>query len=189
MYWYYMNNISIEIDQLMSKVMVQISEAAQKQDLIALESLTRKATELKEMSEQVLAIANRLKIITQAADAKTEILHPNRGQRELFIRVSQGMIAQNLLTLTEHINRGRIKIGEVLIVKPLPDGEKFKTEVLASGNKLQERGAIGKFYHKTGVRDGDYVVLSEISSGQWQLRKAMATEVPEAGFINRYAKI
>jgi hypothetical protein len=184
-----MTSIELEIDQLMSKVMAQISEAASKQDLSSLESLTRRATELREMKEQVSAIANRLKAIAQAADNKPGILQANRGQRELLIRVTQGMIGQNLLTLTEHINRGRIKIGEILTVKTLPDGGKFTTEVLASGNKLQERGAIGKFYRKTGVRDGDYVVLSEISSGQWQLRKAVPTEVPESDLVNRYIRI
>ncbi len=184
-----MNNISTEINQLMSKVMTQISEAASKKDLNALEALTRKATELKELNEQILAIENRLRVMMQTTDNKANMSNSHRGQRELLIRVSQGMIAQNLLTLTEHINRGRIKIGETLVIEPQPEGEKFKTEVLASGNKLQERGAIGKFYRKAGIQDGDYVVLSEISSGQWQLRKAMATERPEVSFLNRYVKL
>ena len=51
----------------------------------------------------------------------------------------QGMINQNLLTLTEHINRGTIRVGETMDIETVPGGERFTTKVLPTGNKLQER--------------------------------------------------
>lgn len=95
-----------------------------------------------------------------------------RFRREIRIEVSQGMINQNLLTLTEAIKRGTVRVGEELIIEALPSERKFKTVVMASGNKLQERGEINKFYSSAGVREGDYVILQEVSLGQWKLRKA-----------------
>jgi len=38
-------------------------------------------------------------------------------------------------------------------------------------NKLQERGAVGKFHRDAGVRAGDFVILRETSPGQWHLLK------------------
>jgi hypothetical protein len=58
-----------------------------------------------------------------------------------------------------------------MIVESLPSGERFKTQVMTSGNKLQERGAIGRFYRSAGVHAGDFVVLREVSRGSWQLLK------------------
>jgi len=82
------------------------------------------------------------------------------------------MIRQNLLTLTPHVKRGRIKIGEELIIEVAPSGERFVTRLLRIGNKLRARGEIAHFYRTAGVKGGDYVVLTEISPGKWTLTKA-----------------
>jgi hypothetical protein len=81
------------------------------------------------------------------------------------------MINQNLLTLTEPLKHHQLKVGEELTIEALPSGDKFTSMVMQTGNKLQERGAIGKFYRDAGVRAGDFVVLREITRGQWQLQK------------------
>ena len=56
------------------------------------------------------------------------------------VKVSQGMINQNLLTLTEYVNRGVVRIGEEFTVESDPPGEFFKTDIVRHGNKLRERG-------------------------------------------------
>ncbi|MGH7975435.1 MAG: hypothetical protein ACREDS_01905 [Limisphaerales bacterium] len=156
------------MDQTMSK----ITKAAASQNLTELETLTNRASELKRMKEQIAAIQHRL--IGFAGNNEIKIQsngHSNLAQRELLIEVSQGMINQNLLTLTEPLKRGQVRIGEELIIEALPSGERFKTVVMTNGNKLQERGAIGKFYREAGVHAGDFVLLREISRGNWQLVK------------------
>ena len=86
------------------------------------------------------------------------------------------MIKQNLLTLTEHVKRGRIRVGEDLIVEAHPSGERFRTDLVENGNRLRERGAIGRFYREAGVHDGEFVVLTETGPQRWTLRKAAAGE-------------
>lgn len=156
----------------MAQTMSKITKAAASQNLTELEVLTKRASELKQMKEQIASIQHRL--IGFAGDDETKIQsngHSTLTQRELFIEVSQGMINQNLLTLTESLKRGQIRIGEELIIEALPSGERFKTVVMTNGNKLQERSAIGKFYRKAGIQAGDTVVLREVSRGSWQLLK------------------
>ena len=166
------NNITLTIENLMSEIMTKIGQAATKQNLAELEILTKQASELKQMQEQIASIQQRLTSFGDKVERKLPSTGQSTfGQRELLIEVTQGMINQNLLTVTEPLQRGQIRVGEDMIIEPLPDGEKFKTVVMSSGNKLQERGCIGRFYRQAGVRAGDYVILREISRGQWQLSK------------------
>jgi hypothetical protein len=124
------------------------------------------------MEEQITAIQHRLLSFIGNGELKTQPGgHSVLGQRELLIEVSQGMINQNLLTLTEPLKRGQIRIGEELIIEAMPSGERFKTQVMTNGNKLQERGAIGRFYREAGVSAGDRVILREMSRGNWRLLK------------------
>lgn len=153
--------------------MSKITKAAANQNLGELEVLTKRASELKQMKEQIASIQHRL--IGFAGNGEIKIqssAHSALTQRELRIEVSQGMINQNLLTLTEPLKRGQIHIGEELIVEALPGGERFKTQVMTNGNKLQERGAIGRFYRNASIHAGEFVVLREISRGSWQLSKS-----------------
>ena len=92
--------------------------------------------------------------------------------RRVLIEVTQGMINQNLLTVTEALKRGQLKAGEELIIEAIPSGEKFKTVVMPSGNKLQERGAIGRFYRKARVVADECVELLEVTPMQWKLQKS-----------------
>ena len=167
------SDIPTTIKNLMDQTMTKITEAASSQNLAELEALTKRASELKHMKEQIAAIQHRLVSLTDKGDAKFRPSNDSAlTRRELLIEVSQGMINQNLLTLTEPLKRGQIRVGEELIVETLPSGERFKTAVMTNGNKLQERGAIGKFYRSAGVKAGDFVELREISRGSWQLLKS-----------------
>ena len=38
-----------------------------------------------------------------------------------------------------------MRVGEDLVIEAMPRGRRFKTVVMAGGNKLQERGEINKF--------------------------------------------
>lgn len=171
------NDIPTTIETLMDQTMSRIAKAAASQNasqnLAELEALTKRASELKQMKEQIAAIQHRLIGFAGNHEVKSAAGgHPNLPQRELRIEVSQGMINQNLLTLTEPLKRGQIRVGEELLIEAMPSGERFKTVVMNNGNKLQERGAIGRFYREAGVHADDFVLLREISRGSWQLLKS-----------------
>lgn len=97
------------------------------------------------------------------------------GLRILTIEVSQGMINQNLLTLTEAKARGVVHEGERFTIR-LPDETSFSTELCSPGNKLRERGLIRKFYADAKIREGDKVVMTEVSQGSWTLSRLSSEE-------------
>jgi hypothetical protein len=171
-----------ELDTHIAAVMKQIGEAARKDDLAAIQRLSKRAAELKELKEQAASIQQRIASLTSEpieATPTTPATQPkqaNGAGRALFVQVSDGMIRQNLLTLTPHVKRRKIGIGEQLVIEALPSGERFQTEVLDKGNKLRARGQIARFYHDAKVRPDDYVVLTETTPGKWTLRKASPGE-------------
>lgn len=124
------------------------------------------------MKKTLLRIEDKLKGLKDASPNPRLVTPANGNLRELPIEVTQGMINQNLLTLTNHVKRGRIRTGEDLTIETDPSGERFTTELLTNGNKLQERGAIGRFYREAHVQAGDFVVLTEIAPKKWALKKA-----------------
>jgi len=164
----------MNIDTIMDAVataMEQISEAAQQGDLGRVESLIKKASELKAIRDQVLALESRLVALTQSPEiGSTSSRELMPSLRELPVTVTDGMIRQNLLTLTDAIKRRAIGVGDKLAVET-PNGDQFETILLETGNKLRERGKIGKFYRDFNVRAGDVVLLREITPGRWLLQK------------------
>ena len=178
------NDIPSTIENLMSRTIAKINEATSKPgcDVAELEGLTKQASELKQLKEQVAAIQHRLHALSGGNAPKGKQSGAGGFLREVQIEVSQGMINQNLLTLTEAIKRGQIKVGEQLIIETLPSGKKINSDVMQPGNKLRERGAIGEFYRSAGVRAGDYVMLRESARGQWQLLKCDTPPNKWSGF-------
>jgi hypothetical protein len=170
-----MNGQTNEIDGHIKNVMTQITEAASKQDLAAIQNLTRKASELQEMKEQMVAIQQRIASLNGESTEVPRVTanQPTNGvNRQLPIEVTGGMIRQNLLTLAPHVRTGKIKVGEELIIESLPSGERFQTVLLDQGKKLRARSEIASFYRDAKVKDGDYVLLTEVAPRQWTLKKA-----------------
>jgi hypothetical protein len=170
-----MNIQTNELDGHIKNVMAQIAEAASKQDLVAIQHLTRKASELQEMKEQMAAIQQRIVSLNGESDniqPKTATQPVNGRIRQLPIEVTDGMIRQNLLTLAPHVRSGKIKVGEELIIEALPSGQRFQTVLLEQGKKLQARSEIASFYRDAKVKGNDYVLLTEIAPGHWTLKKA-----------------
>lgn len=101
------------------------------------------------------------------------ISHSAPGLRRITIEVSEGMLNQSLLTVTDARKLGIVSLGERLKVT-LPGGVSFETEVVEPGNRLRERGLIRSFYRDQRIEAGDYVVLSEVARGEWTLEKHIA---------------
>ena len=185
-----MNEQTNELDKHIKKVMSEITAAASKHDLAAIQRLSRKAGELHELKEQVAAIQHRIaslsaENISTIPQAQTE--QANGRIRELPIEVTEGDIRQNLLKLTPHVKRGKIKIGETLIIEAFPSGERFQTVVSDKGNKLRARGEIASFYKDAKVKAGDYVLLTEITAGRWTLKKAPPGEYGMSRLLREYS--
>jgi hypothetical protein len=166
------NELTNTIDDMITSLMEQIPAAAERRDFAVLEHLTKKASELRAMKDQVIAIEHRLRYLQTGTVPPSQRTSHLGAMREFAVEVTEGMINQSLLTLTEQLKRGIIHVGEKLTIETVPAGDSFDTQVLPNGNKLQERGKIGKFYRDASVAPGDVVLLTEITPGQWRLSKA-----------------
>jgi hypothetical protein len=161
------------IDEAFQSTMKQIEAAAKTGDLAAATALTRKAAACNDLKQSLISLEEQFKKLQSTKPPP--IATATNGEvklRELPVEVTGGMIGQNYLTLTTHIQRGRIQIGEDLTIEAHPSGERFRTQLLEKGNKLRERGAIARFYREAGVHVGDFVVLTEVAPKQWTLKKA-----------------
>jgi hypothetical protein len=160
------------IDQAFDRTMKEAELAVQRRDVAAATALMRKATEYQDLKKSLISVEERLKGLESQPVTATAEAAGDGKLRELPVEVTGGMIRQNLLTLTKHVKQRRIAVGEDLTIETQPSGERFRTELLLKGNKLQERGAIARFYRDAGVHDGDFVVLTEVAPKRWTLTKA-----------------
>ncbi len=135
-----------------------------------LNQLVRQKTEIKHLKEEHIALLERLSRL----ESGNGIAHSASGEfrgRTIEVHVTQGMINQNLLTLTEALRERKVRDREKFLITALPSGDKFATDLAPAGNKLRERGYIGKFYRDTKVIVDDIVLLQETAPGQWELQK------------------
>jgi hypothetical protein len=178
-------NLMHTIDSAIDQTLSDIQKAANDKDISVIKPLTNKVGELQELKDQALSIENRVRVLmgrTQNVQSTANNVPSTHGtekyRRKLYVHVSQGMINQNLLTLTDNVKRGKIRVGDIMNIEVQPSGDRFQSEVLVNGNKLKERGKIGRFYKDARVREGDYVVLCETDPGRWIMRKADDDEKP-----------
>ncbi|MCC6414843.1 MAG: hypothetical protein IT582_02915 [Opitutaceae bacterium] len=90
------------------------------------------------------------------------------GLREIEINVSQGMLNISALSLTPAVKAGTVKLGEQMIIT-LPDDNTFTTTVSSPGNRLAERGMIGRFFEQEKIEPYSVVYLEETKRGHWLL--------------------
>jgi hypothetical protein len=172
-----MNTQLTEIDKQIKNVMIQIADAASKADLASVQRLTRKASELQEVKEQTVALQQRFDRLTDKREnSALEFQKSNGYIRQLPIEVTDGMIRQNLLTLSPQVKSNKVKVGEEFLIEVFPSGDRFQTTLLEQGKKLRARSEIASFYRSAKVKGGDYVLLTEITPGHWILKKAPDSE-------------
>ncbi len=159
------------IDGMIGTTAQEAKTALENRDFAGVTALMRKISEYENAKKGLKEIEERLQGL-QVLPTPTAFQSGNGKLRQLPVEVTGGMFREHYLSLTKHVKQRRIAVGEDLTVETDPTGERFRTELLAKGNKLQERGAIRRFYAEAGVREGDFVVLTEVAPKQWRLTKA-----------------
>ncbi len=113
--------------------------------------------------------------------AKDDVAYVStKGLRTIVVEVTEGMIRQNLLTLTPARKKGQVRLGEKFSIT-LSDGKSFETDLCNPGNRLRERSIIRWFYETEKVKAGEEVALLEVERGKWKLLRGDHPEA--AGFI------
>jgi uncharacterized protein (DUF3084 family) len=179
------------IEHLLESAMSAVKAAAERRDVHALQQLTRRSQRLNELKDCVMEVDQEVRdleggaasesttngglvpdrSVTSAAGRESIGLARDSNAHRMVIEVTQGMINQNLLTLTDHVRVGRIRPGAELKIEAKPSGRRFSTDLLSNGNRLRERGEIASFYRDARVRAGDRVLLTEVSPNHWTLEK------------------
>jgi hypothetical protein len=135
-----------------------------------LEKLKGVAGKLQERMEE---IRDHELCISCGSDQRTSV---KNGLRKVTIQITEGMLRQSLLSMTAAKKAGVVKLGEQFKIH-LPSGEELATELINPGNKLRERGRIQAFYKAKGVKEGDYVVLTEFEKGVWKMGVIRSAEM------------
>jgi hypothetical protein len=91
------------------------------------------------------------------------------GLRSIRVALTQGMLNQQLLTMTAAKRRGIIHDGEKFTIIIPGENKPITTELAQPGNRLKERGALGRLYKREELSPGDKILLQEISPGTWEL--------------------
>ena len=126
--------------------------------------------------EELTAVADTLRRALRKLgelEVEADVGHRRAGQRFLLrnfsVTVTQGMIDNKRLTLTQAVRQRQILVGEEMTISIPSIKQEVKTVLMAQGKKLRCRGVIGHFYEKAGVVAGTQVHLTETSPGHWLL--------------------
>jgi hypothetical protein len=169
-------NIEQRINTVITLAMEKITFAASKQNTFEISRYSKVAEASEQLKKKLQGIKDTLESLE--ADLKpNQRTEPDKTRltdknlRHFRIRVSQGMINQNLLTFTPQVKYRELSIGEVLRIET-SEGGLFKSEIISQGNKLRERGHVREFYEKARIKADDFVELIERRPSEWYLRPA-----------------
>jgi hypothetical protein len=170
----------VKIQNLKDKVLREILVAVHENDTARLDRLNSHAQRLEALLRTAIGVNDKFQRLTKEvtqATATTEGMEP----RKITIGLTAGMIRNHMLVITPY--NGQIDDQEPMRV--ITRFSAFDTIFLRSGNKLQERSGIRKFYEGRQVDSGDSVTLQEIRSGKWYLDTSIELSkwvpVPAAG--------
>jgi hypothetical protein len=134
--------------------------------------LIKQYDRLEAAKKLLIALKGTIEEVLQDEDLryykKQDLTKSTKRLRTISVSITEGMIKQNLLTLTEAKKRGLVKIGEHFAIET-DQGECFETQMVKAGNRLRERSQIARFYKHHDAEDGDRVTLQEIKPGYWKL--------------------
>jgi len=159
------------ISQIRSHLNSQIIHSVETNHLDWTKKMVSCAERLQKIEDKIVpAVFDELEsIITQhISDDPDASARGTDGLRVLEVQVSEGMLNQNLMTLTNARKKGMIASDERFHVT-LPDGSRFKTELCSPGNRFRERSMIRKFYENENVQPEESVYLVEVEEGSWKL--------------------
>jgi hypothetical protein len=133
-------------------------------------AIHRTRLELQELSDYFQKIQKRWETIQEqelCGSDRSDTSEVN-GLRHIRVELTEGMINQKMLTLTQAKRRGIIRDNEKFRIT-MPDGEIIETELAQPGNRLRERGAFGRLYQKEKIDSFTCIDLHETQPGHWTL--------------------
>jgi hypothetical protein len=133
--------------------------------------------------EADLSIAGHFELSEPEDNLGSNAAPQSSNRRPIIIPVTDGMLRQNLFTLTKAVKTKRMSVGQKITLI-LPDETQLTSTILAPGNRLQERSLIRKFYTENSVKAGDILQLHDVDADTWRVsidRKSQSID----DFINK----
>lgn len=97
------------------------------------------------------------------------------GSRKIQVQITQGMINQKYLSLTQAKKAGIVKVGDSFKIH-VGDGIVVETCLINPGNKFQNRTFVQSVFEKHGAEAGDYIELEEQEDHSWTMQYRNQTE-------------
>jgi hypothetical protein len=160
------------IDALLEKAFGEVEVAAETRDGARVDRLNDKIRRLERLRRTLLDVYAKVNQI-QSEPTGTPGGQDGQKLRVMTIRVTEGMLKNNMLTVSPYLKQGIVRYGEEMQIEVTsPYEQRFRTVIIQQGNKLQARGPIRRFLLENKIKPDDEVMLREVSFGTWQLTKA-----------------
>lgn len=161
--------IKTRIEAIRDQFLKVNEQASVNKDLRRIHIVSRHLQELMAVDQTI----HRALLKLRELEIEADVGHRRVGQcflpGHVSVTVTQGMIENKRLTLTQAVRERRILVGVPMTISIPAINQVVKTELMDQGKKLRCRGVIGLFYKKAGVVAGTQVHLSETSPGHWVL--------------------
>jgi hypothetical protein len=183
-----------QLEMLHHQVKAKCKECLENDDMEGLRSMTLSmelvAKQNLSLDQVHLAVQEILRLIDPKKKSIESFLESS-NYRQIRVQVTQGMINQNMITMSEARKKGQIFLSEKMEIMPIPSGKLFETEICNPGVKLKARSAVKHFFETAGVKAGDFIVFDEVDRNSWKLYKESnigASEKIQSISANGYEK-
>lgn len=147
------------VHSIIERLSNEIQSSALEKDFGTISSLTKSAS-------AVSALAS----VLEEEGARFRVIEPEfrSAKRNFQVEITDGALRNSYLSVTEAINAGILSSGQRIQVKT--GAGEFETVVMEA-NRLQARSEIKNFFAEREIKPGDYVELTEVSTGSWVMEK------------------
>ncbi|MBW7894893.1 MAG: hypothetical protein H3C27_07225 [Opitutaceae bacterium] len=124
---------------------------------------------LEDCEQQFIYLNQQLLASESALDALQ--YRPEEQSERHTIKVTQGMINQKILPFNRLVRKWHFREGQKIEIDFGGSVGFVKSEILPGTKALRARGVVGRFYREHGVKVGDILLLQQVNSHTWSIRR------------------
>lgn len=147
-------------------------------DMDYVEHVVERYKRVAKLEQALGVISDELEVLIEEYGGESVGDHSKRDSdlREIRVEITQGMINQKYISLTEAKKAGLVEVGDRFRID-IGEGIEVETNLINPGNKFQNRSFVQSFFEKNGVKAGDYIQLAEREDKTWEMSYKRGSEV------------
>jgi len=110
------------------------------------------------------ALKNLQKVIDEETQAQDSV------EQSFTIFMTEGMIKQSMVVVTEAVRAGDMAIETPFILKFPQINDVCRTQAVTSTIRIQERARFTRLFEKTSAKDGASLTFTKEVDGTWTVR-------------------